>query len=161
MTIRMATAADIDEMVRLRILFLDEVNGPGRQPEGYAGKLRSYLVSAMEDGSFAAFLAEEDGTIAATSGVCFYHIAPNYSNPSGGTAYILNMYTLPEYRRRGLASELFAKVIEEARERGYTRLALHATQDGRKVYEKFGFETKGDEMVLNISLLPRAVTSFL
>ncbi len=139
MNIRKATAADIPELVRLRVRFLNEVNGRACPPDGFEADLSRYFHAGMADGSFAAWVAREDDRIVATSGVCFYHLAPNYSNPSGGVAYILNMYTLPEHRGKGLASALFARLIEEARARGYKKLALHATADGKRVYEKFGF----------------------
>ena len=31
-----------------------------------------------------------------------YHAMPTYHNPSGRKAYIMNMYTAPEYRKQGI-----------------------------------------------------------
>ena len=36
-------------------------------------------------------------------GVSFFEVMPTYNNPSGTKAYIMNMYTKPEYRRKGIA----------------------------------------------------------
>jgi len=148
--IRKACVNDIPELTRLRVVFLNEVNASDGPPAGYEQNLSEYLTRSMADNSFAAWLAEEEGKIIATSGVCFYALAPNYSNPTSDVAYILNMFTLPEYRGRGLASELIRRLIGEAEERDCKRLALHATADGRRVYEKFGFESTDDEMVLTL-----------
>lgn len=147
MNIRKATADDIRELIRLRVQFLNEVNSRTAPPERYEQTLDKYFRESFADGSFAAWLACEDGQIIATSGVCFYHTAPNYSNPTGGVAYILNMFTLPGHRGRGLAPQLLAKLMEEAQARGYKMLALHATAAGRPVYEKLGFKATDDEMI--------------
>ena len=37
-----------------------------------------------------------------TGGVSFFQVMPTYHNPSGKKAYIMNMYTIPEYRRNGI-----------------------------------------------------------
>ena len=150
MIVRRAAAEDVAELTRLRVEFLNEVNDRSEPPAGFAGDLERYFRAAMADGSFLAWLAEEDGRIVATSGMCLHRVAPNYSNPSGNTAYVLNMYTAPEFRGRGLASQLFSRLIEEARGRGCGKMALHATEAGRRVYERFGFRPSGDEMCLKL-----------
>jgi GNAT superfamily N-acetyltransferase len=75
----------------------------------------------MPKDRFIAWIAEEDGKVIGTSGLCFYTLAPSHNNMSGGVAYIQNMYTLPEYRGRGIAKVLFDKVLTEAKERGYKK----------------------------------------
>jgi GNAT superfamily N-acetyltransferase len=150
-TYRKAGMCDIPELMRLRAEFLAGVNGRAA-PEAYEGNLREYLETALADGGFAAWLAEEDGRVVATSGVCFYRIAPNFTNPTGRIAYIVNMYTIPACRRRGLASELLGRLIEEARARGCGKLALNATEEGRKVYEKFGFAPQDGDMARKLDL---------
>lgn len=150
MIIRKASTEDVDSLVHLRIDFLNEVNGREEPPEGYAVNLERYFFDSLTEGSFVAWIVEDGGRIVATSGMCIHSTAPNYSNPSGESAYILNMYTVPEWRGRGLASSLFSRLIEEARERGCGKATLHATKAGRKVYEKFGFHQTDDEMSLRL-----------
>lgn len=147
-SIRKATEADIAELVRLRTEFLIEDNGPDRLPGGFDAASTRYFTSAFIDGSFVCFLAEENGSIVATGGVCFYRVAPNFSNPSGNVAYILNMYTLPAFRHQGLATALLGRIIGEARERGIKKLALSASKAGRSVYAALGFTNEDDDMVL-------------
>ena len=52
---------------------------------------------------------------------------------------ILNMYTEPEFRRRGLARMLMEKMIAWCREQGYNTVSLHASDKGRPLYEALGF----------------------
>ena len=55
---------------------------------------------------------------------------PTHHNPSGNKAYIMNMYTNPKYRRKGIA------------------ISLEATDMGKPLYEKYGFKKMNNEMEL-------------
>jgi len=53
------------------------------------------------------------------------------------------LYTLPEYRRQGVASALLQRAAEEARGHGANRLQLETDVDNaeaRRLYEVLGFE---------------------
>ena len=69
-------------------------------------------------------------------------------NPSGKKAYIMNMYTAPEYRRQRIAIRTLDLLVKDAREQGVSQIALEATDMGRPLYEKYGFVKMEDEMGL-------------
>ena len=118
---RLADQGDISTLIKLRKQQLTDEGLPlGSMQMDIDSELTDYITSAISDGSFISWIMEQDGEIIATSGVCFYALPPNFSNPSGKTAYVTNMYTKPEYRRKGIATELLEMVIDEARSRGYT-----------------------------------------
>ncbi len=145
---RQATFSDIEELVRLRLEFLRELHpGMGEKDAELEVSLRDYFARAVAEDGFLAWLAVDGGRIVATSGLCFYTVPPSYKNPTGKVAYIMNMYTLPDYRRQGLASALFDMIVDEARRRGYRKLSLHASEQGRPIYAKKGFQETPDEMV--------------
>lgn len=73
---------------------------------------------------------------------------PTYHNPTGQKAYIMNMYTRPEYRRRGIAFGTLELLVEDAEKRGVTAISLEATDMGRPLYEKYGFVQMESEMEL-------------
>ncbi len=73
---------------------------------------------------------------------------PTYHNPSGEKAYIMNMYTHPEYWRRGIARKLLDLLVQEARDRGVTAISLEAAAMGRPLYEAYGFVSMKREMEL-------------
>ncbi len=108
----------------------------------------SYLKEAIPSGKFAAFMAMDNGKIAATSAIVFFQIAPCNSVPNGKVGYIQNMYTFKEYRRRGIASILLEKTIDEAKREGCSKISLNATKMGRFLYAKSGFTVTADEMEL-------------
>ena len=89
-----------------------------------------------------------DGISRGAGGVSFFQVMPTYHNPSGRKAYIMNMYTKPEYRRRGIAFITLDLLVHDAREKGITAISLEATAMGRPLYEKYGFVEMWNEMEL-------------
>ena len=57
----------------------------------------------------------------------------------GRQAIIQNVFTEPEWRRRGLAGLLTKRILDWTRKQGIDSVVLHASDEGRKVYERLGF----------------------
>ena len=57
----------------------------------------------------------------------------------GRHAIIINVFTEPDWRRRGIAKLLVEKIIAWARAERLDRLVLHASDEGRSLYAKMGF----------------------
>ena len=97
---------------------------------------------------FAAVLVLAGGELAATGAVSFYEVMPTCHTPTGKKAYIMNMYTAPAWRRRGLATRVLDRLVRECRARGVDTITLEATAMGRPVYERYGFVPMECEMEL-------------
>lgn len=78
----------------------------------------------------------------------FFQVLPTCHNPSGQKAYIMNMYTEPGYRRRGIARRMVELLVAESVGRGVVRISLEATKMGRPLYAACGFVPLPDEMEL-------------
>jgi GNAT superfamily N-acetyltransferase len=139
--IRLATLEDAETLVRLRMTFLEEVgNFTGSVDiHAVAEAFREYLRRKLPAGEFLAWVAEEEGEIVSTSGLVFFERPPNGTSPSGLEAYVMNMYTRPEWRGRGLATALLDAAILHVKRTDARRVWLHATDVGRPVYERAGF----------------------
>ena len=61
-------------------------------------------------------------------------------DPQPRRATILNLYTYPQYRRQGLARLLMQTMIDRCRGEGFASVSLHASDDGRLLYEALGFQ---------------------
>lgn len=145
---RRATAEDVAILVERRMAMRterEEAPCPV-DPEEFRARTLEYFRSHVPDGRFIAWLAVEAGTIVATSGMCIYDVPPTYGNCSGKVAYLVNMYTLPEYRGQGIAARLLELLVKEAVEKGCGRIALNTSKAGRPVYERFGFVDVPGEM---------------
>jgi ribosomal protein S18 acetylase RimI-like enzyme len=57
---------------------------------------------------------------------------------------ILNVYTEPEYRRQGIARSLMDAALDWCRANGIASVILHASPDGRSLYESLGFQATNE-----------------
>jgi GNAT superfamily N-acetyltransferase len=140
---RKADTRDVEELIRLRKDFLKENDGKARTEEEYRSleeNLRAYFTDGLRSAAYVSWIAVEGDQVIGTSGLVFYAVPPGLNNPSGKVAYIMNVYTEPSYRKRGICTELFHKTVEEARSLGYRKIELHATPKGMPIYKKQGFK---------------------
>jgi GNAT superfamily N-acetyltransferase len=90
------------------------------------------------------------GEVVAGVGVVPRWLLPRPRFPRGSfDAYVLNVYTEPAHRRRGLARRLMREVLAWARRKGAAIVSLHASDAGRPVYEGLGFK-EGREMRIRL-----------
>ena len=145
-----ATLQDLDELVRTRIMVLRAANklSGDTDMEQVRQSSYEYYKDALVSGDHIAYLVYDEEKFIGAGGVSFYQVMPTYHNPSGRKAYIMNMYTAPEYRRQGIALQTLDLLVQEARAKGITQISLEATEAGRPLYEKYGFVAMRDEMEL-------------
>ncbi|MBO5031516.1 MAG: GNAT family N-acetyltransferase [Lachnospiraceae bacterium] len=145
-----AALEDIDELVRTRIIVLRAANKLSEDEDMSFVEQESYAYyrRALETGEHIAYFVYDNGTFIGAGGVSFYQVMPTFHNPGGKKAYIMNMYTAPEYRRQGIAFHTLDLLVKAVRERGVSQIALEATDMGRPLYEKYGFVKMENEMEL-------------
>jgi len=138
-TFRKAGLRDIDALIKLRADFM-ECFGPlddkGREA---LGNYREFLLEGIPDGTFVQWLAETGGEVVATGSISFYRLPPTSRRPNGRACYAGNMFTYPAHRNRGLATRILRRLAQEARTAGCHAILLHASDQGRPLYEAFGF----------------------
>ena len=135
---------------RLRLEVLRAANGLEEDVDLSRTELESrrYYETCFPEDSHAAWLVFDGEEVVGTGAVSFYQVMPTYHNPSGKKAYIMNMYTRPDYRRRGIAYRVLELLTAEAEMRQIDAVTLEATAAGRPLYEAFGFTAMRDEMEL-------------
>ena len=145
-----ATQQDIDILVTTRIKVLRAANKLADQVDmsEVAAQSRDYYEKALKDGSHTAILVYDKDQIIGAGGISYFRVMPTYHNPTGRKAYIMNMYTAPEYRRQGIAIHTLDLLVKDAKEQGVLQIALKATDMGRPLYERYGFVKMEDEMEL-------------
>ena len=105
-----------------------------------------YYIYALNNDTHVAYLVYDKEKIIGTGGISYFQVMPTYHNPTGRKAYIMNMYTNPEYRRKGIALKTLDLLVEDAKAKGITAISLEATDMGKPLYEKYGFIKMNDEM---------------
>ena len=126
-----------EDFIRLRIRQLREEGA--KEETDLAPALRDYYKRHMADGTFVSWLAMDGDRIVGTSGMSFVEKPPYFGCPSGKIGLLSSMFTEPAYRRRGIARELLARVIEEAKAYGCGAVQITASDMGVLLYRSFGF----------------------
>lgn len=149
-TIRPATLDDISEIVRQRrAMYEDMDHQDGDALAAMQSLTAEYLQKAIPQGSFRAWLASSANEIVAGGAIV---VSPWPAHPCDlecRRATILNVYTYRPYRRRGIARQLMQTMIDWCKHEGFAQVTLHASNDGRHLYESLGFEPS-NEMKLKL-----------
>lgn len=149
--VRLATLDDIPTIVRQRHAMFAEM-GDGT-PESLARMDVAYgrwLVEKMSVGEYLGWFAlDDDGTPVAGVGLWAQEWPAGPFDQTGKRAYLMNVYTEPPYRGRGLARRLVRLSLDWARDNGLQTALLNASDAGRPIYESLGFR-QSSEMRLSL-----------
>src|ERR1051326_8834807 len=139
--IRAATLADIPHILHhRRSMFRDMGTGTDAQLDAVVVTAEAFLASGMPAGQYRGWLAQSaDGRIAAGAGITIVPWPGAPGDPAPCRGWIQNVYTEPEFRRLGLARRLMEAVADWCRAEGYYTVSLHASPEGRPLYESMGF----------------------
>lgn len=139
---RPARLDDIPQLVNLRFLMIEETSSADshqRTPE-FEKAIADYFQESLTNKTYFGAVAELNGQLVSNNGVVFYRKPPSFRGTTGIVSYLSNVYTMPEFRRRGIAGELMKLLVAEANRVGAGKIHLGTTDEGRGLYEKFGFK---------------------
>jgi len=115
-------------------------------------KARARLKEWLDSGDYVGWLAtpaDQPEMVVGGAGVQLQPILPRPVNASTvGEALqgtVVNVFTEPQWRRRGIADLLIREIITWSKDEHLDRLLLHASDEGRSLYERLGF-IAGNEM---------------
>jgi GNAT superfamily N-acetyltransferase len=148
--IRKATVDDIPEILRQRRGMYEDMDcNDAVALADMVALTTAYLQKAIPEGSFLAWLAMIDDRIAGGGAVVISPWPAHPHNQECRRATILNVYTHREFRRRGVARKIMQTMIDWCSREGFAQVTLHASPDGRPLYEALGFEVS-NEMKLKL-----------
>jgi GNAT superfamily N-acetyltransferase len=149
-TIREGTLADIPIIAHQRRRMCEDMNYTDTATlTKMAALTAEYLTKAIPEGSFRSWLACDGGKVVAGGAVVIVPWLSHAYDLECRRATILNVYTDPEYRRRGIARQIMQTMIAWCQQQGFARITLHASEHGRHLYESLGF-VLNNEMRLNL-----------
>src|SRR5258708_26707307 len=136
-----------------RSMFRDMREGTVQELDRMVEVAGPWLTGALADGWYRHGLALDSwGRSAGGGGVLLSPWPPNPRDPCTQRAVILNVYTEPEFRKLGIARQIMRTILACVREQGLRSVNLHASDEGRPLYEKLGFKAT-NEMRLRFDLL--------
>jgi len=113
-------------------------------------KFLPWLKARIASGDYLAWLAVTTGdVVVAGAGLWLMDWPAHMVGLSGLRGNILNVYTEPEFRRRGLARWLVEAALYWCEANKIDYVILHASPDGRRLYESLGFQP-GNEMRIKL-----------
>ena len=133
---------DLQALIDLRIAFAFELSGEQTEKatQHLKDQLQLFFTKMFRDKTGIFYLAKCGEIFVGIGGMIFREHPGNFKNPSGKAGYLMNMYSIPSFRRKGICSALMTLLIEDAKNSGITAFELHATKTGEYVYKKEGFE---------------------
>ena len=143
-TYQKLTKSELEVFVQMRINQLREEGA--KEEIDLAPALRDYYQRHMADGTFVSWLAVDEEKIVGTSGMSFVEKPPYFGCPTGRIGLLSSMFTDKAYRRRGIARELLARVVDEARRYGCGTVQITGSDMGVLLYTDFGFVKNGNFM---------------
>jgi GNAT superfamily N-acetyltransferase len=136
-----AELVDVDLLVSHRLNLLREVH-PELETKIQESEewTREWITKRLSDGSLVGLLAKsQDGRVAGSGCIWLREEQPRPTNPRMIAPYLMSMYTMPEFRRKGVAKLIVQSALNWCKERGYERVSLHASEAGKPLYESLGF----------------------
>lgn len=135
-----ADLKDTDELVDIRLEYLTEDYGSltDSQIQMIKNQLPVYYRNHLNKDLFV-YIVRSEKIISCS----FLLVSEKPANPSfinGRTGTVMNVYTKPELRRKGIAGKIMEFLISDARKMKLDFVELKSTDDGYNLYKSVGFE---------------------
>lgn len=148
MNYRTARVEDLSQLAELRWDFRmesgDEI--PVVSKSEFIDSCTSFLKYRLENKSYVGWIAEDDGEIVAHIFVHKIDLVPRPCKIHDQFGYITNNYTKPEYRRKGIGSQLMAKVLDWAKDEDLELLIVYPSEQAVSYYSAAGFHPDSEIM---------------
>jgi len=150
MTITRATVDDVDTITaQRRAMFFDMGHRDEALLDGMCTAFRPWLRPRIATGEYLGwFVLGGDGTHASGVGLWLMDWLPHVIGPGSARGNIVNVYTHPDSRRRGMARALMAIALDWCRENHIACVILHASPEGKRLYESMGFRPTNEMRLL-------------
>jgi GNAT superfamily N-acetyltransferase len=152
MNIRPATLdeRDLEAIVHhRRAMFRDMGYADDSALDEMTVRFRPWLRKKMEHGEYLGWFAlAADASIASGLGLWLMDWPPHMIGSGRWRGNILNVYTEPARRRKGMARALMQVALEWCAANHVEVVILHSSNEGKRLYEALGFEPTNEMRVI-------------
>jgi GNAT superfamily N-acetyltransferase len=138
--IRLATVDDVPVICAQRRAMFEDMGIRPRVPHDQSiPAFAAWVTPRIASGEYLGFLTERAGQVLAGAGLWLMPWPPTPHGIAQRRGYVLNVYTSPAARGRGLARGLMESTLTRAAAEGVEVVTLHASEAGRPLYEAMSF----------------------
>lgn len=149
-SVRKVGPDEFDALMEWRMRVLQEVFPISENEDRSAVRANNesyYKKHLADDSHTACFAVDSDSRqIVGCGGICYQEEMPSPDNPSGTNGYLMNIYTVYEYRGRGIGRKIVEFLIEDAISRGTDKIYLESSSTAKQFYHEIGFSDMSDYM---------------
>ncbi len=141
MIIRFAEEKGIEQLIKMRWDFTIEYDESKNDASygNFEKECHAFLASAINSGRWFIWVAEENDKIVSHIYIELIHKVPRPRRETYPFAYMTNVYTVPEYRGKGIGSKLLREVNKWVKENKYEFVIVWPSEDSIPYYEKNGY----------------------
>lgn len=143
MKVRLAEREDIDQLIRMRWDFSIEHNSEIKTvPEEYAvfeAECQAFFNRAFDGDKWVFWVAETDGVVVSHIFLERIEKVPRPGRVTRPFLYMTNVYTKPEFRGKGVGSQLLSAVNEWAEQDKNEFIIVWPSDEGVPFYERNGY----------------------
>ncbi len=104
-----------------------------------------WIAGLLANEAYIGWLAEHENAVVAGAGIWLRESGPVPGcYRVGRWAHVVNVYTKPDHRRRGLARSLMNELLNWCASHEVDQITLTASDEGRPLYESLGFAQAAD-----------------
>jgi GNAT superfamily N-acetyltransferase len=141
LTLRPATEEDAALIAaHRRAMFADMGSSDTVRLETMEAEFTQWVREKLARKEYLGWFVVDGVAVVAGAGLWLMDWPPHIIGRGARRGNILNVYTAPDYRRRGLARRLMEAVLEWCRTNNIETVVLHASAEGRTLYATLGFE---------------------
>ncbi|MEG0229113.1 MAG: GNAT family N-acetyltransferase, partial [Oscillospiraceae bacterium] len=108
---------------------------------------KEYYISHINKDLISWGIKIEQNIVSIVS-LCLFNRIPYSENLLGKEGYLLNVYTIKEFRKQGFSRLLVETAINYSKNNNIKKIWLNTSEQGKSIYEKCGFIKKDSEMEL-------------
>lgn len=151
MILRLAETKHIKQLIKMRWDFTIEHDESKKIQytsfSDFEKECQTFLENAITGDQWFIWIAEVDGNVVSHIYIELIQKVPRPGRITYPFAYMTNVYTIEEFRNKGIGSKLLSRINEWAKEKNYEFIIVWPSDDSINYYKKNDYVNTTEPMV--------------